>query len=137
MTGCNTFDFWQRYESLLNYSSDNQKTQRKEIFVCYYYIIRGWFNKQSRVISTWAVNSPLDTIRERGLASCLLLTCWQGGCCGPYFYCSYHLSSVEHHKVKQNQKIHLNLSVNQSLNLNLNHNFNLKINHSLNLNLEI
>jgi hypothetical protein len=52
------------------------------------------------VISTRVVNSPLKTHRERGLVSHLLFTFWPGGFAGSYFYHSYYLISVKHHKVK-------------------------------------
>jgi hypothetical protein len=52
------------------------------------------------VISTRFVNSPLKTRRERGLVSRLLFTFLPGGFAGSYFYHSYNLISVKHHKVK-------------------------------------
>jgi hypothetical protein len=59
----------------------------------------GWFNKQSCVVLTLVVNSPLKTRTERGLVSSLLLTFWLGGFDGSYFYSSYCLISIKHHKV--------------------------------------
>jgi hypothetical protein len=46
------------------------------------------------------VNGPLKTRRERGLVSRLLFTFSPGGFGGSYFYRSYYLISVKHHKVK-------------------------------------
>jgi hypothetical protein len=51
----------------------------------------GWFNRRSRVISTahWKPAESVD-----------LFTFWPGGFGGSYFYRSYYLISVKHHKAK-------------------------------------
>ena len=63
----------------------------------------GWYNKRSRVVSTRAVYVPLTTRRERGLVSRFLFTFWPGGFGGSYFYHSYYLIPVKHHKVNNSK----------------------------------
>jgi hypothetical protein len=70
-------------------------------------LMLGWFNRRSRVISTRVVNGPLKTRRERGLVSRLLFTFRPGGFGGSYFYLSYYLISVKHHKVKNFKRYRL------------------------------